>query len=70
MKTMLKLQFTYLSKFLPRLAKEKGKKRSKVKKKGKVHIVQNIAAQPHATNTETQTGSFIMGHRSDCLLDR
>lgn len=33
MKTMLKLQFTYLSKFLPRLAKEKGKKRSKVKKR-------------------------------------
>lgn len=55
---MLKLQFTYLSKFLPRLAKEKEKKRFKVKKKGKVHIVQNTVAQPHATHTETQTVLF------------
>lgn len=31
-KTMLKLQFTYLSKFLPRLAREKEKKDVKLKK--------------------------------------
>lgn len=68
---MLKLQFTYLSKFLPRLAKEKEKKDLRLKK-GKIHIVQNTVAQPHATNTETQTVLVVMKHRSDhsSLLDR
>lgn len=70
-KTSFKLQFTYLSKFLPRLAKEKEKKRFKVKK-GKIHTVQKTAAQPHATNTETQAGLVVMKHRSDhsSLWDR
>jgi len=60
---MLKLQFTYLSKFLPRLAKEKEKKDLRLKK-GKIHIVQNTVAQPHATNRE-HTVLVVMKHTSD-----
>lgn len=68
---MLNLQFTYLSKFLPRLAKEKERKDLRLKKR-KVQVVQNTVAQPHATNRDTQTGLAVMKHRSDhsCLLDR
>lgn len=68
---MLKLQFTYLSKFLPRLAKEKERKDFRLKR-GKIQVAQNTVAQPHATNRDTQTGLAVIKHRSDhnSLLDR
>lgn len=61
---MLKLQFTYLSKFLPRLAKEKERKDLRLKK-GKIHIGQNTAELSPMQQTDTQTSLAVIKHRSD-----
>lgn len=67
---MLKLQFTYLSKFLPRLAKEKEKKRSKVKKRKGSHSSEYSSSVP--CNTYRNTDCFVlMKHRSGiCWTDK
>lgn len=58
-KTMLKLQFTYLSKFLPRLAREKEKKRCKVKKKEDCHSSEYSSPAPcnRYRNTDRSGGN-------------
>lgn len=67
---MLKLQFTYLSKFLPRLAKEKERKDLRLKKGKDSHSSEYSSSAP--CNRDTQTGLAVMKHRSDhsSLLDR